>query len=208
MKKAFRKDILIVLDAAEKVAELSEPRKSYDYKKTSNGSVTSFSTKNNVYIIPELEGATYSKGLFDNLESSAAKKVALIIGDDLCFNNALWYFDHKNNRTLVNGLKELKKKKVIFLLTKNIYYVNPLCIRKGNPVTVAEKTKEEILEARGACKEIIKPLNSKLKGYIRLPIYGRNSEFKFIPDFLKFLEPENLENADKGKTKETDYQDE
>lgn len=157
----FRKDIAIVLDAAEMINCKLRPRKAYNYTKTEY-SITNNTTDVKTYIIPDEEMAGYANGLLNSL-SSAAAKLAMQIGNELKMNNALWYFDPKKNRSAINAIRELKEKKVLFSLVNKIYYVNPLCIRKGSAVAVANKTKEVVIEERGVCLEAIRPLKGKLE---------------------------------------------
>lgn len=153
-------DIAIALDVAEAIISMAAPRKAMNYKKCCDGMSSEVSNVT-TFVIPDESTVYFMTGFLKAL-SPASIKLVIQIGDELKTNNALWYFDHANNRSAINALKELRERKALFPLSNNIYYINPLCIRKGSAIVVAEKTKEIILEYRGACQEAIKPLGYKM----------------------------------------------
>lgn len=95
-----------------------------------------------------------------NISKRAADIVHRIMAE-LCFNNALWYFDHTTNTRDAMAIKELRELGVLkHTEDTHIHFVNPDFIRKGNKLLVAANT--AMVTAVGKVdRSMIRPLNKK-----------------------------------------------
>ena len=159
------KDLILVTSLFKEINNLLFEVKGTEYVR-SDHYISSHSTQSKSLVVKNEEFSTYTKGLLKCL-SPAALKLAIQIGDELKYCNALWKYKHENVRSNRNALKELKERRILFSMSLDIYYVNPLSIRRGSTQDVIEKTKKVVFENGGVDKSIIIDLNGKMKG---LPI--------------------------------------
>lgn len=138
-----------------------------EYTKTPGDQLKSFVYTNMVLVEPEL---------LSKLKPSALK-IALVIIDQLCQNNALWYVDYKNlpDRSK-RAITDLKNMNILNPLeSANIFIINPNKIRKGALPTVIVATIEYVERKGQLNQDDIKPLRPPTKAQI-------NQYYKLIQD--------------------------
>ena len=138
-----------------------------EYTKTPGDQLKSFVYTNMVLVEPEL---------LSKLKPSALK-IALVIIDQLCQNNALWYVDYKNlpDRSK-RAITDLKNMNILNPLeSANIFIINPNKIRKGALPTVIVATIEYVERKGQLNQDNIKPLRPPTKAQI-------NQYYKLIQD--------------------------
>jgi len=90
--------------------------------------------------------------------SPRASKLLLKIGEELCTNNALWWYEMENNH-MYSVIEELVEKHILFRSEhKNIFLVNPIFIRRGTAQAVTMLTMEELKGASKPTKDMIRDL--------------------------------------------------
>jgi hypothetical protein len=79
------------------------------------------------------------RGILKSL-SPKALKLVLSLMDELCMNNALWYFKAQSPHDRV-ALKELRDRNLLFKTEDaSIHYVNPVQVRRGSVMSVVAQT--------------------------------------------------------------------
>ena len=108
------------------------------------------------------ELAIVEKGILRTLSPKALKLVVQLM-DELCMNNALWYFKatDSHNRAAVKELRD----RDILLRTEDaaIHYVNPAYIRRGSRAGVLAHTTQVLSTVKRVTTDLIKDLRTKDK---------------------------------------------
>lgn len=94
------------------------------------------------------------QGLISTLPTNEMRMIMQII-DELYMNNALWYHEPKDSRDY-KTLKALIGKHILRKTEdKNIFLVNPYCIRRGTIPSVLSMTMEHLSTSSRVHKELI-----------------------------------------------------
>jgi hypothetical protein len=97
------------------------------------------------------------RGVLRQLSIKGARLMHIIM-DELCWDNALWYFKStgSNHRT---ALKELRDKNILLRTEDpNIHYVNPALVRRGSRASVLAKTTHLLSTVVRVDRSLIKDL--------------------------------------------------
>ncbi|WP_298737265.1 hypothetical protein [uncultured Chitinophaga sp.] len=89
-------------------------------------------------------------------------RLAVTIIEELCRNNMLWYFDHREDSRDKKAISSLRARGVLHRTEEaTIHIVNPWFIRKGDiPATIAA-TSSVLNGSKKVTQDMIKPLQGK-----------------------------------------------
>ena len=151
-------------------AVASGSSKRVTFEQVNNGSYNKVATAEDTWFIDE-DLTIVERGILRTLSAKGAK-LAHQVMDELCRDNALWYYEPTDSHQRAS-IKELRDKGILLKTEdSHIHYVNPALIRRGSRASVLARTTYVLGNVSRVTRDLIKDLRNtkqiKFSGFDRL----------------------------------------